>query len=424
VVAVPVSGSNNNAIGARLRGVPGVQSAWAINHGNAVPIAVLDTGITSHPDLAGHVLPGYDMVSDVEDANDGDGRDPDASDPGDWVSQADKTSNPGKFGSCDVANSSWHGTDIAGILAAVTNNGTGGAAINWNGRVVPVRVAGKCGAEVADLIDGMRWAAGLAVASGSGFLPLNPNPVRVVSISFGSSAACGAAYQAAVDELAANGVVVVAAAGNDHAGVTRPASCAGAIGVAALNRDGFKATYSNFGPQLTVSTVGGDWQGDGAWGALLADDGVLTLDNDGVQAPRNPIYSRLFGTSFAAPIAAGTIGLMLSVNPNLTVAQIINGLKLSARPHVTSPKIGTCSDANPGRCICTTQTCGAGILDAEQAVLYAQNPSGYVAPVRQPAVIDNAEVDAAVALGKDCRPTPAARRPLRAAAAVHWIRAG
>jgi serine protease len=258
----------------------------------------------------------------------------------------------------------------------------------------------------------MRWAAGLMVADGiGGFLPRNANPARVVNISFGGSTDCGPAYQGAIDELAANGVVVVAAAGNEHGSVTRPASCAGVVGVAALNRDGFKATYSNFGPQVAVSTVGGDWQGDGNWGSLLGDDGVLTLDNSGLQGPANPIYSRLFGTSFASPIAAGTIGLMLSVNPNLTVAQIINGLKLSARPHVTSPKIGACSANNPGRCICSIQTCGAGILDTEQALLYAQNPSGYVAPVRQPAVIDNAEVTAAVALGNDLPPNGGSTPP-------------
>jgi serine protease len=400
----PVRGTDSNAKADRLRGVPGIQSAWAPHPGSrAAIVAVLDTGITAHPDLDANVLPGYDFVSEVEYANDGNGRDADPADPGDFVSQADKTRNPALFGSCDVANSSWHGTDIAGILAAVTNNAAGVAAINWNARVLPVRVAGKCGADVADIVDGMRWAAGLHVVG----VPDNPTPARIVNISFGSSMACNPAYQGAIDELAARGALLVAAAGNGHAGVNRPASCNGVVGVAALNRDGFKATYSSFGPEVIVSTVGGDSAREGAWGALLGDDGLLGLDNSGLQAPAAPTYSRLFGTSFAAPIVSGTIGLMLSMNPGLSAAQIVDGLKRTARPHATSSKIGLCTSQNPGRCLCTTATCGAGILDAEQALSYARDPAAYVAPVRQAAVIDNADVTAAVALGNDLPPNPA-----------------
>ena len=401
----PVSGSNNNVLKNRLRGVAGVQSAWALTTGSAsAPVAVLDTGITSHPDLVGHLLGGYDFVSTVETAGDGNGRDADPADPGDYVSATDKAAHPTLFADCPVENSSWHGTDIAGILAAATHNAEGGAGISWNGRVVPVRVAGKCGADVADIVDGMRWAAGLPVPNGSGgFLPLNPNPVRVLNISFGGSGPCNAAYQDAINELAAlgHGVVVVAAAGNEHGAVTRPASCAGVVAVAALNRDGFKTTYSNFGSAITVATVGGDTSRDGAWGRLLADEGLLSLDNHGTQAPGNPGYSRLFGTSFAAPAVTGVVSLMLSANPNLTAAQIISGLRLSARPHVTSLKIGTCSEQNPGRCICTSATCGAGLLDAEQAVRYALDPAGYLSPNRVGASIDSADVDTAVALGPD-----------------------
>ena len=377
-------------------------------------MAVLDTGITTHPDLNARVLGGYDFVNAVEFSGDGDGRDPDPSDPGDFVSAADKAAQPTLFADCAVENSSWHGTDIAGLLAAATNNAVGGAGINWNGRVVPVRVAGKCGAEVADIVDGMRWAAGLDVANGSGGLvPRNPNPVRVVNVSFGGSGGCNAAYQDAINELAAHGagVVVVAAAGNEHGAVTRPASCSGVVAVGALNRDGFKTTYSNFGSAVTVSTVGGDSDSDGRWGPLLADGGLLTLDNHGTQGPAAPDYSRIFGSSFSTALASGVAGLMLSANPNLSAAQLIAGLRLSARPHVTSSKIGACSAQNPGRCICSTATCGAGILDAEQAVRYALDPAGYVNPNRTGAVIDNADVDAAVALGIDLPADAAAVTP-------------
>jgi serine protease len=397
----PAGGSNANDIEDRRRGVSGLQSAWQTTVGSASPVvAVLDTGITAHEDLAGAVLPGRDFVSTLEYANDGDGWDADPADPGDWVSAADRSANPVLFGDCEVQDSSWHGTIIAGILAAGTDNGRGVAAINWRGRVLPVRVAGKCGAEVADIIDGMRWAAGLTVLDDAGrALPANPNPARVVNISFGSQSACNAAYQEAIDELAENGVVVVAAAGNQHGSVSRPANCRGVIGVAALNRDGFKASYSNFGEPLTIATVGGDPRVVGGWGFELGDDGLLTVSNSGLRGPASGGYARDAGTSFAAPVVAGVAGLMLGLNPALSVGQVITGLRRSARPHVVSPTLPSCSAQSPGRCICTTSTCGAGILDATTALAYAADPAGFVRPARRAETIDNADVDAALALG-------------------------
>jgi serine protease len=400
----PASGSNANVLEARLRGVSGFQTAWQrANHAPSV-VAVLDTGITSHPDLAGRVLPGHDFVSVVEYANDGDGRDADASDPGDYVSTTDLASD--LFAGCVVERSSWHGTIVAGMVVANTGNGTGGAGIHWGASLLPVRVAGKCGADVPDIIDGMRWAAGLAVA---GVAP-NPNPARIVNISFGGNAACGPAYQSAVDELRAVGVVVVAAAGNEWASQpTRPASCSGVVGVVGLNRDGFKTNYSSFGGQIAVSgmaAVAGD-DDDGAWGSVLSDSGLVTLTNLGGSVPAASGYARLYGTSFAAPQVAGTIAHLLSLNPALSFDQIVHGLRASARPHVTSPKIAECSDANPGRCICTTASCGAGILDADQAMLYATMPDSYVAPRRLPEVIDNIDLDKALALAPQDRPANA-----------------
>ncbi len=398
------TGSGANVLADRLRGVPGLQSAWLTQTGSqpgaAAPVvAVLDTGITAHPELGPQVLPGFDFVSDLAVANDGDGRDADPSDPGDAVSQADVDANP-VFSGCGVQTSSWHGTVIAGILAAGTNNGMGVAGVSWAGRVLPVRVAGKCGAEVADIVDGMRWAAGLEVAGA----PLNPNPARIVNISFGGSAACNEAYQEAIDELAAVGTVVVAAAGNGHGNVKRPASCARVIGVAALNRDGFKASYSNFGPAVMLATVGGDPVGEGLWGGLLGDDGLLSLDNLGLQGPESASYGHHFGTSFAAPVVAGVLSLMLSTNPDLSVAQLIDGVRRSSRPHVVSAMMGVCSTLNPGRCVCTTDTCGAGILDAPQALIYALAPASYVAPARSAEVIDSGELRNAVTLGLDQAP--------------------
>jgi serine protease len=409
------SGTNTSPLEARLRGVPGLQTAWGVSTGSAsVPVAVLDTGITCHPDLGndaamctgGHVLPGYDFVSTLEYANDGNGRDSDPRDPGDGVTQKDIDSG-GLFTNCEKKASTWHGTSIAGLIAANSNNALGVAGVNWNGRIVPVRVAGKCGAELADIIDGMRWAAGLPVADGRGGLLRNANPVRIVNISFGGSPVCPPAYQQAIDELRDKGVVVVAAAGNEHGEVTRPASCRGVVGVAALNRDGFKASYSNFGEQLTVSTVGGDPYSEGFWGDFLGDDGLLTLSNVGVAEPLASSYAPVVGTSFAAPVTAGVVSLMLSVNPSLSVDQIVQGLQVSARHHGSSPIMPLCSWDNPGRCTCTVSTCGAGVLDAPQALAYARSPGTYVAPASPVVSYDTLELREAIGASKSDRdPNP------------------
>ncbi len=401
-------GTDGNVLPDRLRGVPGFFSAWtlagagaAASGGISAVVAVLDTGITPHPDLVGRVLPGYDFVSDPLTANDGDGRDSDPTDAGDWVSATDR--KQARFANCNEQRSSWHGTVIAGLVAANADNGIGVAGIDRQARILPVRVAGKCGAAVADIVDGMRWAAGLPVAG----VALNPNPARIINISFGGSAACGREYQAAVDELRGIGVVVVAAAGNDHGNVSRPANCNGVIGVAALNRDGFKAHYSSFGPALSstgLATVGGDDARSGAWAELLSDGGLVTVWNTGATGPGSGEYAKLFGTSFAAPLVSGTLSLMLGVNPALTVEQLIEGVRKSARPHVMSTQIGVCSEDNPGRCICTEATCGAGVLDAVQALHFAGNPGSYVPPARQAQVLDAAEIRQAVALGQDLPP--------------------
>jgi serine protease len=290
--------------------------------------------------------------------------------------------------------------------------------MNWNGRVVPVRVAGKCGAEVADIVEGMRWAAGLPAckrSDGAGgcaeFAPANANPARIVNISFGGSAECNSAYQSAIDDMRnapGGGAVLVAAAGNGHGALSRPASCERVIGVVALNRDGFKTNYSNFGTRAVIATVGGDdVDPEARWNAL-ADSGILSVGNGGSSGPGAAGYYSHFGTSFSTPVAAGVASLMLSVNPALTADQIITGLRVSARPHVTSPVPGVaaCSHANPGRCLCTASTCGAGILDAQQALDYAAAPNTYVAPAQTAAVIDTPELRVAAALGPDRADNP------------------
>jgi len=342
-------------------GAPGFEGAWNVETGlPSAIVAVLDTGTTNHSDMNAHYLLGYDFVSEVTYSNDGNGRDTDPSDQGDWVPAAQANDPNSEFYLCETT-SSWHGTSVSGIIAAVTNNTTGIAGVNWNGRVLPVRVAGKCGATLEDIVDGMRWAAGLHVDG----VPDNANPARIINISFGGSAPCGNLYQSAINELAGVGAVVVAAAGNEAGGLSRPASCSGVVAVAALARDGLKAAYSNFGAGVTVSTLGGD---------SAVDDGILTLYNTGAESPDVEDYFNRVGTSFSTPIVSGVISLMLSANPNLTVPQIIAGLRSTARPHVTS-NLPVCSSTNSGACKCTTSTCGAGILDAEGAVRYAAAPT-------------------------------------------------
>jgi serine protease len=425
----PVGGGDADPLVARLRGVPGFQTAWARTTGAPqVVVAVLDSGITPHPDLdAARLLPGYDMVSDWDTAsatgyaNDGDGRDADPTDPGDWVDAADRALDASRYGACATQASDWHGTAVTSFLAAATGNGAGVAGALWQGRVLPVRVAGKCGAEVADIVDGMRWAAGLRVCrtfatageASQGcaeWAPVNPTPARIVNISFGASLPCNAAYQDAIDELHALGVLVVAAAGNGHGAPVRPASCRGVVAVGALNRDGFKATYSNFGTGVTIATVGGDDDENG-WGPYLADSGLLALSNAGATTIGEPGFARHYGTSFAAPIAAGAAALMLAADPGLGPDELVAGLRASARPHVASPWLPACGPADPGRCACSTTTCGAGILDADQAVAWAQARaagSDWTPPAWRTPELDTPELRQAAASGPDIAPEASA----------------
>ncbi|MBT9458202.1 MAG: S8 family serine peptidase, partial [Burkholderiaceae bacterium] len=377
-------------------GVPNFAKAWDRSTGapvsGAAPIvAVLDSGYTSHPDLNANLVgQGYNFVSKVEYANNGVGRSNDAVDPGDALTQAEFDGNKALWDGCSVsANSSWHGTMIAGQLAAVTNNNAGVAGINWAGRVLPVRVAGKCGAAVADMVDGMRWAAGLPVAG----VPANPNPARILVIGFAGVTSCSISdpnadvasaarlYTDTIKELRAKNVLIVAAAGNLRGAVGRPANCEGVMGVASVNRQGFKSIYSNFGSQIALAAPGGDGDYGRTCDALLADSGVTTTSNTGSKAPASYGYAAGSGTSFAAPMVAGVASLMLAQNPALTLAQLEDGLKRSARPHVKVPDLGECSTTtNNSRCGCTPTTCGTGLLDAEQALGYAANPASWVAP--------------------------------------------
>ena len=348
---------------------------WAITTGSAaIVVAVVDTGILPHPDLVGKVLPGYDFIEDVDNANDGDGRDSDATDPGDWVT-ASEVGPAGVFVGCDVSNSSWHGTFIAGQIAAASNNSTGVAGINWNARILPVRVSGKCGALLSDILDGMRWAAGLPVAG----VPNNANPAKVINLSFGGDQACSSSYQTVIDEIAAVGTLIVVAAGNtqgagDNMQLKRPADCRGVMTVGALQANGLKTSYSYIGSNMALMAPGGHGL-SGATTTLL-----LSLDNAGVKNPTAlDAYGYKAGTSFSAPLASGVASLMLAVNPALTPDALIARMKTSARPFVGS--VSSCSSNASVACVCNTSVCGAGMLNPLGAVQAAAAPAAVIAPV-------------------------------------------
>lgn len=314
--------------------------AWDVTTGSAsITIAVIDTGVRPHADLVSRLVAGYDFIGDTTDSNDGDGRDGDASDPGDY--------------GCHGAASSWHGTHVAGTIGATSNNGFGVTGINWNSKIQPVRVLGRCGGYTSDIVDGMRWAAGIPVAG----VPANPTPAKVENLSLGGSGACSSTFQSAVNDVLAQGTVVVVAAGNSNedASNTQPASCSGVIAVAATTRNGGRASYSNFGGSVTIAAPGGG-----------GSDGILSTLNSGTTTPGADSYAWYQGTSMATPHVSGVASLMLSIDPTQTPAQIAQRLRQTARAFPT----GTGSD-------CTTSTCGAGIVDAGAAVSGLSSPSGW-----------------------------------------------
>ena len=321
--------------------------AWDISTGSAsVYIAVIDTGIRPHADLAGRYIGGYDFISTLAVANDGNLRDSDPSDPGDWVALNECGTNA-------AANSSWHGTHVAGTIAAASNNGSGVTGINWVSKVVPVRVLGKCGGYTSDIVDGMRWAAGLSVSG----VPANPYPAKVMNLSLGGSGACSSTYQNAINAINAAGAVVVVAAGNSNANASAysPASCAGVVTVAATGKAGNRSYYSNYGASVEIAAPGGDKNADGSTGTILS-----TL-NAGLTTPGADSLAYYQGTSMATPHVVGIVSLMLSVNPALTPAQVTQLLQSTAT-------------AFPAGSTCTTALCGAGIVNAAGAVAAAQNP--------------------------------------------------
>ncbi|MBP1135132.1 subtilisin family serine protease [Arthrobacter sp. PvP023] len=315
--------------------------AWTASKGAGVVVAVVDTGITSHSDLNANVLPGYDMMSDPAYSRDGDGRDANPRDEGDWTAA-------GMCGDgAPASRSSWHGTQVAGIIAATTNNGKGIAGVAPEAKVLPVRALGPCGGYLSDITDGIIWAAGGSIAG----LPSNPTPARVINLSLGALQPCSAALQDAVDFAYNTGAAVVAASGNQNtpAASSSPSNCQNVISVAAVARTGLLAPYSNYGSVVDVAAPGGDM-------TQTTADGIAVAFNTGAQAAGAEGYAVSEGTSVAAPHASGLAALLMS-----RLGDMATPANVEARMKATSRKYAWA---------CITKTCGSGVVDATAALSF------------------------------------------------------
>ena len=417
----------------------GATTAWKNNYsGKNYVIAVIDTGIDlKHPDLGiyndgkgGKLLPGRDFICDDQGtdcsttvasqtylvANDGNGWDIDPSDPGDWIEPKDLARSDGFFNGCgdgpnhdEPYDSTWHGTRVAGIAAAITNNGIGVAGVAYGSYILPVRVIGKCSGYVSDIVSGMYWAAGLTYSSLTG-IPANTYPAQVLNLSLGGRAPCSQTEQDAVTAITKAGHVVVAAAGNDGGPVDAPANCVGAFSVAGLRQVGTKVGYSNVSSTaaaISIAAPAGNCVNLNTKHpyALPCLYSIETTSNDGLTIPGNPFYTyALFvpgytgnllnegsvGTSYAAPILSGVVAMMVQANPYLTASQIIERIQAGATPfpvpapppaggicHVATlatDSSGNYTDVQDQECQCTTTTCGAGMLNAPGALAQALGP--------------------------------------------------
>ncbi len=315
--------------------------AWPYATGAGVRVAVLDSGSANHPDMASRYLPGYDFVSDLPTARDGNGRDPDPTDPGDWE----------RAGQCGVGqpatSSSWHGLHTSSVVAALTGNGLGIAGIAPKASVLPVRVLGPCGGSTTDITDAIVWAAGGSVPG----VPANPTPAKIINLSLGSPGACTAMEQRAIDTARSRGALVVVAAGNSGAPVSgsAPANCRGVLVVGSSTRAGTRAPHSNYGSGVTLAAPG-----EGIWG----------LTNSGTTASNRQGWGTLArsGTSTATPQVSAAAALVWSVAPALTADDIRMILRQSAAPFGAS-----------------TNGLGAGLLDVAAAVALAR-PQPIAAP--------------------------------------------
>ena len=356
-------------------------SAWDTSRGeHGTVVAVIDTGITDHPDLQNKLVPGYNFISDPTLAMNGVGRSNNPSDPGDYIDSSVRN-NPAFVSVCGAAelavdsNSSWHGTQVASLIAAQTNNATGMAGAGWGLRVLPIRVLGKCGGFSSDIQAAMLWAAGFAVPG----VPNNPYPASVLNLSLGGAGACSQSYATVLAKVSGKAVVVVAA-GNESGPVDKPANCDGVLAVSGLRHQGEKVGYSSFGKEVGISAPAGNCVN--ASGPCLFP--MYAATNSGTKGPTGPTYTDGYnvsvGTSFSSPLVAAAAGLMRDLNPSMSPAETVAKIKVAAKPFTVVAGSEICSSANANSpCTCTTAICGTGILDAGAAVRLAL-PSSHAIP--------------------------------------------
>ena len=309
--------------------------AWDITTGNdEVIVAVLDTGVFSqHPDLRDKLIAGYDFVSDVTLALDGDGIDANPEDPGDQSLEN---------------RSSWHGTHVSGTVGALTDNGDGVSGGGWKTRIMPLRVIGSDGGSSTDVAQAVRYAAGLPNDSGT----LPAKRADIINMSFGG-AGHSQTLQAAIDDARAAGVIVVAAAGNDGTETEfYPAAMNGVVAVSATDYNGDRAPYSNFGTWVDVAAPGGnmsmDANGDGY------GDGVISTHVE-EESTLSANYSFMQGTSMASPHVAAVFALMKGVNRQLS-PQDVDALLAQGKLTTDIGEVGQ------------DKLYGMGLIDAYKAV--------------------------------------------------------
>ncbi|MDD2742049.1 MAG: S8 family peptidase [Rhodocyclaceae bacterium] len=323
------------------------EAGWAKVTSTLRPVlAVVDTGVTAHSDLQANLLPGYNFISSAARAGNDTGRSADAADLGDWVDEDDLLKP--EFAGCELSDSSWHGTHVAGIAAAASDNGMGIAGVSPRSQILPVRVLGKCGGYATDIAAGILWAAGLPVTD----VPANPNPAKVINMSLGASGSCPSLLNGAIKKANASGALVVVAAGNNNVSTKNffPANCAGVLPVTATTSAGDRASYSNFGG--AIAAPGGQYSSDSM---------ILSTVNAGTKHPAGDAYAAMQGTSMAAPHVAGLAALIAAAKPTLNMSQVRAALLRSAKPF--APETRCAQEKN----------CGVGIISAGAAVEDAVN---------------------------------------------------